>query len=238
VKLIELREPEPRAESISYTEFQYQFTRTIPLDPPEQLPAVNVFHVLEQRCSRRVFRRLRRSDVSYVLWFSAKRRSAIVEHERYLWQHAPSPSAGGRHPVDIFILGIAEDDESVFLYEPISHALRELSGINEAAREQLQRVAKELARADGDGTTFWFGVQALRTASVYKNPESLIWRDSGALLATVAIAAEALSLNCCALGASGSPWLEQLVDAGEAVVGTGGCVLGLRSSTAAGERDG
>lgn len=228
MKLIELSEPDPRDKIVGWNEFEYRVARTVLLNPPDPTLAVNVFNVLDQRRTRRDFQRLEYAQVSSVLWFSAKRRSAVTRRHQYTWQHAPAPSAGGCHPADILILGISGEEQAVFVYEPISHALREVSCPNEEARDRLDGIATELSRSTGCGTTFWFGSQPDRTASRYKNPESLIWRDSGALLATVAIAAEALSLNCCPLGASGDPWVGQLVNSGGLVVGTGGCVVGVR----------
>ena len=224
--LIDLGEPVPRNGTLSFRGFEYSCHEKIWLDPPAAKPEKDVFTVLEQRQTRRDFQLLSYDEISHLLWYSIKRRSAIIDHGRYIWQHAATPSAGGCYPIDILIIGTSGRADGVFYYDPIGHVLAQISEPDEEAREKLVQVAMECSAAKSLGTLFWFAAQFSRTNSRYQNPDSLIWRDSGALLATIGIVAEALSLNCCGLGATGNPSLSRMVNASDLIVGTGGCIVG------------
>jgi SagB-type dehydrogenase family enzyme len=228
--LIDLGEPAPRKNALSLRDFEYSSKRKILLDPPAAKPQKNVFSVLERRQTRRDFHLLSYEQISQLLWYSIKRRSAVVDSGRYIWQHAATPSAGGCHPIDILIIGVADEANAVFYYDPIGHALAHISEPNEEARGKLQQVAIQSSGAKSLGTLFWFAAQPSKTHSRYNNPGSLIWRDSGALLATIGIIAEALSLNCCALGPTGNPMIARMINGKDFVVGTGGCIVGTGSS--------
>lgn len=224
--LIDLGEPTPRTEALSVQHFEYTVDREILLDPPEIQPQQNVFRVLEQRQTRRDFRTLTYNQVSQLLWYSIKRRSAILDNGQYIWQHAPTPSAGGCYPIDVLITEIGTEPNEVFLYDPIGHSLARISKPNEEARGVLAQMAMQCVTAKSLGTLIWFAAQPNKTYSRYSNPGSLIWRDSGALLATIGIVAEALCFNCCALGPTGNPWIGRMVDGRDLIVGIGGCMVG------------
>jgi hypothetical protein len=123
-------------------------------------------------------------------------------------------------------MGISGQTDGVFYYDPISHGLLQISEPDEEARRKLLKIATECSGATSLGTLFWFAAQSVKTHARYQNPDSLIWRDSGALLATIGIVAEALSLNCCGLGVTGNPLVSQMINASDFVVGTGGCIVG------------
>lgn len=53
-----------------------------------------------------------------------------------------------------------------------------------------------------------------KTAAKYQHGESLIWRDAGALLAVMAVVAEALDCVLCPLGITGEPWASRLAPPG------------------------
>jgi len=74
----------------------------------------------------------------------------------------------------------------------------------------------------------WFAAQFDRTLSRYNNGESLVWRDSGALAATIALVAECLHLSSCAIGITGEPFISQILDSKGALVGVGGLLIGQR----------
>ena len=80
----------------------------------------------------------------------------------------------------------------------------------------------------GQGTIIWFGAQFDRTLSRYKDGESLVWRDTGALIATISLVAECLNLNCCALVIIGEPHFSQLLNSKGIVIGVGGLLVGSK----------
>ncbi len=66
-----------------------------------------------------------------------------------------------------------------------------------------------------------------KTLAKYENGASLVWRDAGALLATMAFAAHSLGMNFCPLGITGERCVRSL-DPHRRLVGVGVALLGAR----------
>jgi len=77
----------------------------------------------------------------------------------------------------------------------------------------------------GKGTVFWFFADVAKTAAKYLHPESLVWRDSGALLATMSFVAEGMRLQACGLGIHETPSLRRIFRLPPSMVGVGGCII-------------
>ena len=76
-----------------------------------------------------------------------------------------------------------------------------------------------------DGTVLLFVADFALSAAFYESGESLVWRDAGALLATLALTSEALHLNCCPLGFTGESIVQQILSA-DRFGGAGGMIVG------------
>ena len=120
--------------------------------------------------------------------------------------YRPSPSAGAIHPVDVLLV---HGGSRVFRYAPLAHQLevlrvcrpQELSIFREDCREVLPTAA---------GTAIVFVGDRNRIAALYERPESLLWRDAGVLLQTLALVATAFRLRFCPLGILGTAAIEAL----------------------------
>ncbi len=136
----------------------------------------------------------------------------------------PAPSAGAIHPVHVIL--VWPDASSWHRYEPFEHALLAFDGVARArdAHAGLQQVLTA-----PDGTLVLLAAEVGRTAAKYDHCASLVWRDAGALLATMALAAHALSLAFCPLGVTGEPWTAGLLE-DRGLVGVGAAFLGRPSS--------
>ncbi|WP_071891223.1 nitroreductase family protein [Hymenobacter sp. PAMC 26628] len=157
------------------------------------------------------------------LWYSAKALSLNQGPHNLFCQHRYVPSAGGLYPIDLIVIDVHE--ESVSVYDPIAHALCKLDAAEENIAAFLT-YSQEVLNA-GSGTLIWFAARPEKVSAKYTHELSLIWRDVGALIASMYLIAEALSLNYCALGVLGSQELQTLTgDA--AILGAGGCILGSR----------
>jgi SagB-type dehydrogenase family enzyme len=222
----DLGNPKVRLKQKPIQEFAYRTGKPLFLPPPSHLPRSPFFSTILKRRSRREFLEVSIVDLSNVLWFTCKTLE-INREPTIVWQHRCTPSAGGIHPIDILVLTPAKSKEAVFIYEPISHSLRPLSGI---ARSPLNRMIEQTNEVVpiASGTLIWFVAQFQKTLSRYENGESLVWRDSGALLASFCMVAEALSLNCCAIGATGNPHISEIFGKTDKLRGVGGCLLGDR----------
>ena len=217
-----LREPERAPQPFVYTCLG---TRILP--EPEPLPSPPLFEALSQRKSRREGLRPSREDIAQLLWHSARTLRTAREESGFLWQHRPSPSGGGRHPVDLLICSSLVQPD-LELYDPMAHCLCRLKVADQAALTQFLKEVDAVLPI-GDAAILWFVAQPDKTMSKYRNGESLIWLDAGALLATIYLVAEASGLACCAVGITGAPWVAQALGGEDLLDGLCGCLLWQRA---------
>jgi SagB-type dehydrogenase family enzyme len=202
---------------------RYQTTGKFYLPRPEIKANKSFFRVLAARASRRNFAHVTDEKLAAFLWYSAKALTLNQGPNNLFCQHRFVPSAGGLHPIDLLVFDVHE--QSVSVYDPIAHALCKL----DVAQD---KVATFLAYSQdvldsGSGTLIWFAARPEKVSAKYTNELSLIWRDVGALIASMYLIAEALSLNYCALGVLGGQELQELTG-NTSIIGTGGCILGAR----------
>ena len=133
----------------------------------------------------------------------------------------PAPSAGAIHPIHVVLTWPQASDWH--RYDPFDHALRSFHGKADPreAHASLQQVL-----AAPDAALVLLAAEAGRTQAKYEHAASLVWRDAGALLATMALAAHALSLAFCPLGVTGEPWAGRLLDEEDGLVGVGAAFVG------------
>lgn len=218
--------PQPRADQASYDDWNYGADSVDYLPVPDVSDDPGVFSVIESRRSAPPVGSLRECELSALLWFTAKVRSAVTP-EVGGWQHRPVPSAGGRHPIDILVSNWPPGADSLLRYDPVAHALWRLR-VHSA--QSVKRLIDAAAVVSGNrgGAVLWHAAQFARTTSKYESGDSLVWRDAGALVGITTVVAEALGLACCPLGLTGDPLLADALGADSRVCGVGGCVVGSR----------
>lgn len=217
-----LDSPTPRNRELPFEEFVYPIVSTTYLKIPTNVANIDFFSVLGSRKSRRQFGPLQTSKLESLLWFSSRTIEKSPPNQAR-WEHRASPSAGGRHPIDVFVINRPSARNTLSLYDPVSHALAELAIPGTGLDAIVARIDNVLPI--GKANVILFGAQYRRTLSKYQNAESLVWRDAGVLLATFSLVAEALSLNCCAFGITGEPDLSRLLKT-NLVFGAGGMLVG------------
>ena len=117
--------------------------------------------------------------------------------------------------------------DKLLLYDSDHHVF----GVREVPNAKLiQQSLREVDQCleSHKGTIIWFVADLARSGARYKNPESLAWRDSGALLATISLVAEGMGLNCCGLGLHDIPTLRKFLKLEDRIIGVGGCILAAR----------
>lgn len=223
MKRIDLKCPTPREIELPYSEFCYQIKEKSYLPLPDDLPSISLSDVLASRQSRRTYKAVSCQLLNSLLWHSA--RAIIVSPPNSSrWQHRPTPSAGGRHPIDLLIF---TKQDNVYLYDPIPHALAKLNIIDNNSLGQFLISINQVITFE-QATIIWFGAQFERTLSKYESGEDLVWRDAGALITTISLVAESLGLNCCAVGINGEPFISDMLSSKGKVVGVGGLLVGER----------
>lgn len=224
---VNLDSPVPRPHELPYSEFVYPVEHRRLLEVPDPLPETELSRVLSSRNSRRSFHKLSLKDLNSLLWYSAHA-FEVSSPGQLRWQHRPAPSAGGKHPIDLLVLKDEDGSSVAEIYEPTPHSLGrlKLASGTQALNQFLRRVNQVLPVEDG--TVVWFAAQFDRTLSKYENGESLVWRDCGALMATISLVAECLALNSCGVGITGEPDISQMLSSENTVVGVGGLIVGCR----------
>lgn len=175
--------------------------------------------VLEQRRSERRLTRAPLRQVINAIAFATRPR-AILEGDAFHRSRRPSPSAGALHPVDLVLIA----PPRAFRYEPLTHQVEVL---RVARPEVLGHILHQsrIILPECSATPIVFVADLARVACHYDNPESLLWRDAGALLQTLALVATAYGLAFCPLGILGGPILDALGVGSEAAA-VGAAVMG------------
>jgi hypothetical protein len=133
-------------------------------------------------------------------------------------------SAGALHPISALIIPTREDLR-VIRYNPDEHCLESLNVESAVVQGWIWRVASVVP--DANATMIILAADRATPNAVYENSESLIWRDAGALLQTIAMVSTAFRLAFCPLGPLGSEIVEgfssdRLIAAGAALIGLPG----------------
>lgn len=162
--------------------------------PPDQ----SFVATLEARRSQRVMTRASLREIVNAIAFGTRPRQTI-EGDFLDRSRRPSPSAGALHPVDVLLVC---GESRVLRYAPLEHRLQLLRVSNS---RHLQAFARDCHNIlpDACGTAIVLVGNMARVAAVYRHPASLLWRDSGALMQTLALVAAAYRLAFCPLGILG-----------------------------------
>jgi SagB-type dehydrogenase family enzyme len=229
MEIIELKPPLPWAKPRAPQACDFGIVGVLPLPSVGRKKLAPLDRVLGARRSRREFGvPVTLQQLGDLLWHSLHVRQRGYAGGRLVWETRPTPSGGGCHPVQVVVFRAPGLRSALLIYDPGHHAF----GVRDRVDAGVLR--RSVAEVDmclkvGRGTVLWFVADLGRSGAKYRNPESLAWRDSGALLATVGLVAEGLGLNCCGLGLHDIPSLRCFLGLDRSVLGVGGCVVGGRA---------
>lgn len=167
------------------------------------------------------------SDDALGSWLDLGCRALLVEGSVYGFDISfrPAPSAGAIHPIHLLL---AMPGSSTWRrYDAIDHALIDVPSALDA--REVHKAMQDVMSAS-DGTLVLFAAEVGKTAAKYDHPASLVWRDAGALLAVMGLAAHARSLGFCPLGVTGEPWIGRLLEQ-RGLFGAGAAFVGTRTAT-------
>lgn len=223
MKHINLKSPVVRPKEILYKEFEYPVISRRFLPEPNNNSKKLFTDLINNRTTRRQFASLSFEKLNSILWHSVRTITKNSSEDGIRWEHRPVPSSGGRHPIDIFIIDEKEEKPTLCLYQNTPHALAKLNVNQKTLIELLININNIVPKQNA--TIIWFGAQFDRISSKYKYGESLVWRDAGALLATLSFVAESLDLNYCPVGITGEPYFSKMLRT-KKVIGVGGIYIG------------
>lgn len=196
-------EPVPRAEPGAWSEFWPSAARIETPPPPTERPQRSFWDVLQARRSA-IGGPVTFQQVADLLWYAMAPTPMGVGRAGLAVEHRPYPSAGGLHCIRLLMI----DSESghVALYEPVGHRFHALDvpGVVEMNDAEVETL---VGRKGGCSLRLIADLQKAHAA--YQAPESLLLRDAGCLMATVALCADWLGLEACLLGGLGSSIVAQ-----------------------------
>jgi len=219
---INLGSPSPRENELPVPPLEISIIKVARLPPPNDLPNASFQSILERRRSRRTFGGISINQLSTLLWFSANTKHREFGPNGVTWQLKPSPSAGGKHPIQILVFS---PDGQLSIYDSVRHSLGLISTCSTNYLEFQNSIGNVVDVQLG--TVIWFAAHFDLTMAKYKNGESLVWRDSGALSQTLNLVSESMNLNFCQLGISGEPSISALLQ-NQGLEGVGGCIVGAK----------
>jgi SagB-type dehydrogenase family enzyme len=219
---ISTRSPLPRKRELWYEEFRYSLGATVELRAPRWRSTASIGRAIASRQTAIPTAPPSSQELATVLWACARVFRTEILPSGSLWQHRAAPSAGGRHPIDLVVL---TRKRACFLYDGICHSLHAICETDKGATDRMVRQCSD-AIGFIKGVMVMFVAQSSRTTSKYRDGESLVWRDSGCLLAHAYLACSALGLKCVGLGPTGDPHIARMLRGQGQLSGVGGCVIG------------
>jgi SagB-type dehydrogenase family enzyme len=188
---------------------------SIPIDAPKisvnekriEFPnEPKIFDILGQRRSKRAYSNLSVEEICSLLFYGCRINETWNSQYGSLVSSRPSPSAGASHPFEILCLtpNVEKMAKGCWYFDPFQLNLHLLSVPVSfcSIYEQLTISSINVESSKKPPLIILFAAILDRTLSKYKNGLSLIWRDAGALAATICFTAEGLNLNSCPLGFS------------------------------------
>jgi len=231
MEITKLRSPRPRLGLQNLKPWDFPATGLLRPPPVYQQKLGNLEDLLMARRSRREFTvPLTIQQLGDLLWHSYRLRKKTCLKDDVFWESRPSPAGGGCYPIQVLAFSVRTLSKTLLAYNPEYHVFGVLAltrgKIFDRAVEDVEKCLKI-----GNGTVLWFVADMSRSLSRYRDPESLAWRDSGALLATASLVAEGMGLNFCGLGLHDIPALRRFLKLEDWTMGVGGCVISGASPT-------
>lgn len=196
-------EPRPRLPPRPTVRQRWDGWPRTPLPRNVCVSDVGFWEVLRRRRSTLGTGPVSTQDLASILWHATLLRGRQPATPSFpAWESRVAPSAGGLHVISLLCLSL-DDQQLAGIYDPDRHELIGLASANmeEALRANRKSVGEICAASTG--TTLQFVADVERAEAAYENGESLVWRDAGALLAVIALVADALGFAATPLGRVG-----------------------------------
>jgi SagB-type dehydrogenase family enzyme len=181
--------------------------RAGPADVPvtDTGPSRPMQQVLAERRSTRTLAPVLVSTVGTVMARAGLSRRSATDLSGATVSSRPAPSAGARHPFTLVLIAgnVIGLGNGVWALDPDRATLRPTRHTESQRHEALQAIAEALCQTAFPPAAVLAVAHPLRTLTRYPNGMSLLWRDAGALLATLHLIATDLGLGSCLVGTTG-----------------------------------
>lgn len=219
--MLHTEDPQPR-EGGQFTEYVWPVVESRPYNVVKDPPQKIFVEVFEGRRSTRSLEPAKLELTINALHFALAPRFWKVGDELRR-SRRPSLSAGALHAISVLLV----HDSSLFRLNAQTCMLEELAISHQTCDAWTSRCQRLLPAANG--TWLIFVADMARPISAYAHSETLVWRDAGAMLQTLGLAAELFGLGFCPLGILGSEITSALPSGGN-LLALGAAVLGMPST--------
>lgn len=220
-----MKNPTPKTEHDKFSPYIYPTVDKIKLERKFKKIDKDFISVYYNRKSYRKFKSLPINKLSELLYHSNRVLNLDIGKKGYIETHRTSPSAGGRHPIDVLVFSPSLKDITGYYYNPLEHSLNEMDLLKSNVSDFLSEVNSNLSVMEG--TILWFSIQKEKTESKYFNSESLYWKDLGALIYNIQLVCSYLEIVSCPLGTLASDNFNRLFET-EKLLSGGGILIGAQ----------
>lgn len=222
-----MRNPTHKVLMDKFELYIYPSTSTITLAQKFRKRKNNFIDVVLGRRSSMPRSPISLAEISELLFYSAKVQEIQKDETGFWISKRVAPSAGARHPIDILVSYIDPFGiRKLTYYNPIDHTLNELDISGSILKRFFDEINSNVPIANN--CIIWFSIQPEKTSSKYDNPESLYWRDSGALLYCIQLVATYLGFSSCPIGTLAASSFHKLLGSNKLLSG-GGILIGKKS---------
>ncbi len=176
-------------------------------------------NVLHRRECRRQFCTASPARFGELLYLTHSAKNSYVNDAGFEVEQRNVISSGALHAVHILFNHPSQPNW--YWYDPHTHCATEL----DLPRNVLAEQARDFFSSSRLATVIWYVADVELISAKYDNPETLIWRDAGAVQSMHSLISEQIGLAYCPLGISGIVEAalvsneRQLVGVGLALVG-------------------
>lgn len=196
-----IEEPRPRDQVLPWQPINWPVRRTIKLRSQSPPPLSRFADVLLNRRSNRQMSHVPLGLVVELLRLCARTLGSWTY--RGLDRHqSPAISSGALHGLNL-VLAPVSPYPRLFRYDRIGDRLDALNVTHPDQVKALRRHVEECLPEAVNGVTVVLVADRAKYNAAYHEPETLIWRDSGALLQIIAMSANAFGLSSCPVGIHG-----------------------------------
>lgn len=208
--------------------YVYPIKRKIYLPNENEFESKDFLNIYMKRRSNKNLGTCSLNDLSKLLRLALKPCMIDKDNTGTIVLKCASPSAGGRFPIDILVGGLFEKERDLYYYNVIDNTLNLIDVGDDLKNDFFQDVNKTLNL--GNATLLWFSIQTEKTSSKYMYPESLYWRDAGALLYCFQITCSYLGISSCPIGYLAEDTFSTLFK-NEGIISAGGLLVGNLNNT-------
>lgn len=177
----------------------YPGANKIPLPPPAQPPDMTLDRTLRMRKSVRRFtlEPLNLGVLSYLLWAASG-----IQRVEGGYEFRTAPSAGALYPIETYVVAhnVQELAKGIYHYAVRSHALEELA-LGDFRQDIARAALDQRMCAEAPMVLVWTAIFERSRWKYKQRAYRYIYLDAGHIVENLALAATALGLGSCQIGA-------------------------------------